>query len=203
MSKSTLRKQRLLEAALILFSTTGYEKTMVTDITREADIAKATFYYYFPTKESILFAIFDEYAKKIAFEIETQTAGKDALMKLQVFMQKFFTAHDMDKLVHNLQADNRQEMVTKIWRATQKLLEPILKDIIKQGYEEKKMKNAYRDYMLRFFWDIFSGLLYAAHIGEAPEQLQERKDVALKLFAVLFGIEENALQLEIPQIINK
>lgn len=203
MNKSAIRKQRLLDAALKLFSIAGYEKTMVTDITREADIAKATFYYYFPTKEAILFAIFDEYAKKIANEVETQLAGKDALTKLQVFMQKFFTAREMDKVVHNLQADNRQEVVTKIWRSTQGVLEPILKNIVKQGNGEGTMQNVYRDYMPRFFWDIFTGVLYAAHIGENAEMLEERKNVALKLISVLFGIESDVLQLEIPDFTVK
>jgi AcrR family transcriptional regulator len=50
-------RQRLMEAALRLFSEHGYEATTVKDITSAADVAKGTFFNYFEAKEAILPAI--------------------------------------------------------------------------------------------------------------------------------------------------
>ncbi len=48
------RRERLYEAALSLFRTQGYEATTVDQITRQADLAKGTFFNYFPTKDAVL-----------------------------------------------------------------------------------------------------------------------------------------------------
>ena len=47
-------RQRILKASRRLFNSKGYEGTMIEDIAEKADISKATFYNYFPNKESLL-----------------------------------------------------------------------------------------------------------------------------------------------------
>jgi AcrR family transcriptional regulator len=47
-------RDRLFRAALELFATRGFVSTTVEDITRAADVAKGTFFNYFPTKEHLL-----------------------------------------------------------------------------------------------------------------------------------------------------
>ncbi len=48
------RRDRLYEAALALFREQGYEATTVDQITRQAGVAKGTFFNYFPTKDAVL-----------------------------------------------------------------------------------------------------------------------------------------------------
>ena len=47
-------RQRLLSASLELFHEQGYSATTVEDITDRADVAKGTFFNYFPSKEALL-----------------------------------------------------------------------------------------------------------------------------------------------------
>lgn len=47
-------RNRLFRAAIKLFATRGFTATTVEDITRAADVAKGTFFNYFPTKEMLL-----------------------------------------------------------------------------------------------------------------------------------------------------
>jgi len=47
-------RNRLLRAAFELFGTRGFQATTVEDITQAADVAKGTFFNYFPTKEMLL-----------------------------------------------------------------------------------------------------------------------------------------------------
>ncbi len=44
----------MLRAAFELFGTRGFQATTVEDITQAADVAKGTFFNYFPTKEMLL-----------------------------------------------------------------------------------------------------------------------------------------------------
>jgi AcrR family transcriptional regulator len=47
-------RNRLMHAAFELFGTRGFQATTVEDITQAADVAKGTFFNYFPTKEMLL-----------------------------------------------------------------------------------------------------------------------------------------------------
>lgn len=52
--KGEKRKQELLKITYRMFIQKGYEQTSVDDIIAEAKIAKGTYYYYFPGKETAL-----------------------------------------------------------------------------------------------------------------------------------------------------
>jgi AcrR family transcriptional regulator len=47
-------KERIFRAAVELFRTKGFEATTVDEITEKADVAKGTFFNYFPRKEAVL-----------------------------------------------------------------------------------------------------------------------------------------------------
>src|SRR5690348_14921507 len=50
-------KERIFRTALQLFAKKGYVNTRVEEITAAADVAKGTFFNYFPTKEHLLVAL--------------------------------------------------------------------------------------------------------------------------------------------------
>jgi AcrR family transcriptional regulator len=47
-------RARIFKAAVRLFREKGFENTTIDDITERADVAKGTFFNYFPKKESVL-----------------------------------------------------------------------------------------------------------------------------------------------------
>lgn len=57
--KGEKRRQELLKIAYRLFTQKGYEKTSIDEIISQADIAKGTYYYYFPSKEATLEEVID------------------------------------------------------------------------------------------------------------------------------------------------
>ena len=58
-AKGEKRKQELLGIAYQLFIQKGYEETSIDEIIAQANIAKGTYYYYFPSKEATLEAVID------------------------------------------------------------------------------------------------------------------------------------------------
>jgi AcrR family transcriptional regulator len=48
------RRKRIKEAALALFMEKGFEASLVEEITERADVAKGTFFNYFPSKRAVL-----------------------------------------------------------------------------------------------------------------------------------------------------
>ena len=71
MKKGEKRKQELLKIAYDMFLSRGYENTSVDDIIAKAQIAKGTYYYYFPSKEKML-----EDVIEMMIESEAGAAGQ-------------------------------------------------------------------------------------------------------------------------------
>jgi AcrR family transcriptional regulator len=74
-----VQKQRLFDAAAIVFSRVGYADASAEAISREAGMSKATFYEHFANKEECLVALF-EYASEIAIGVLVESArgaGRD------------------------------------------------------------------------------------------------------------------------------
>lgn len=67
------RRSQILETALDLFSQRGYHQTSISDIVREANIARGTFYLYFDSKQ----AIFQELLENLLSELRTSIVGVD------------------------------------------------------------------------------------------------------------------------------
>jgi AcrR family transcriptional regulator len=47
-------RERIFKVAIKLFRDRGFDRTTIDDITEKADVAKGTFFNYFPRKESVL-----------------------------------------------------------------------------------------------------------------------------------------------------
>ncbi len=57
-------RRRITHAALALFHEKGFEATTVDEITERADVAKGTFFNYFPKKESVLEVLSAEWMER-------------------------------------------------------------------------------------------------------------------------------------------
>ena len=53
-------RNRLMQEGLILFSTRGLEKTTVADIVEKSEVARGTFYNYFPDTQSLFDALIEQ-----------------------------------------------------------------------------------------------------------------------------------------------
>lgn len=63
-------RERILQEALILFSHSGLEKTTVADIVEKCDIARGTFYNYFPDMNTLFDALIDELNQQVFESIQ-------------------------------------------------------------------------------------------------------------------------------------
>tara|TARA_B100001059_G_C17772687_1_gene549383 strand:+ start:48 stop:644 length:597 start_codon:yes stop_codon:yes gene_type:complete len=63
-------REQILKQALILFSNNGLEKTTVADIVEKCDIARGTFYNYFPDMNTLFDTLIDELNQNVVESIQ-------------------------------------------------------------------------------------------------------------------------------------
>lgn len=81
--KADLTRQKLLEVSLKLFRKEGYEKATMRAIAKEAGLAPGAAYYYFETKEHIIFTFyersFEEHLPAVSRVLEKEKGLKERL----------------------------------------------------------------------------------------------------------------------------
>jgi TetR/AcrR family transcriptional regulator, cholesterol catabolism regulator len=81
-------ERRIREAALWLFREKGYDDTTVEEISERADVAKGTFFNYFPRKDALLESLAEDVVGELFDELgppqEWEGSARDQLLRLFV-----------------------------------------------------------------------------------------------------------------------
>jgi len=79
-------RTRIFRAAIRLFRDRGFESTTVDEITERADVAKGTFFNYFPRKESVLAYLsemrLDEAMESASAILDSKQSAREKLLEL-------------------------------------------------------------------------------------------------------------------------
>lgn len=87
-------RRKIFEAALELFREHGFDDTTIDAIAEHADVAKGTFFNYFPRKESLIEALADEWIR--GAEASAVASGSSALGRLRVLYGEAAAAFQKD-----------------------------------------------------------------------------------------------------------
>jgi TetR/AcrR family transcriptional regulator, cholesterol catabolism regulator len=134
------KRTRIREAAAKLFAEKGFENTTTRDIAGAAGINNAALYYYFDSKEQLLYQILEEVMRTGLERIaEIELSPRPLKEKLALMLRIHTTAAvDFDKmkmLVHDqrsLSPDHREELNQKQSEYVSRLI-AILKQLQDQG----------------------------------------------------------------------
>ena len=77
MSKKTLTKSAIIQAAIEVFSKNNFSNSTVSEIAGKANVAEGTIYKYFRNKEDLFFSIPVEKTKEFCRELELHLQGID------------------------------------------------------------------------------------------------------------------------------
>ncbi|MDF2569584.1 MAG: transcriptional regulator, TetR family [Sporomusa sp.] len=202
-----VRQAELMDTALDLFLSLGYQKTTVQDIVKKVNVAQGTFYYYFPSKEAILEAIFARYVSDMvsqvhSFQLETATV----LEKLQLFINLFYRLCHYDEpglIAKVLYKEHQGALINKLWRQTHMITTPILTRILNQCNENGLTKVTHMNETLSFFAGIMASLLEATSPLEFghesdPEIMRNKLRITERLLETLFCAPAGSIHLESP-----
>jgi AcrR family transcriptional regulator len=135
-----LKRQVVLETAAKTFSRRGYERTTLADVAGELNVAKPTLYYYFKSKDEILFEI-QNIAVMSFLELMRETSRDDRsnLDRLRHFVSAYFRmiASDFGACLahvpyHALKPETQAQLANPS-RKIDQMLRGILKDGVASG----------------------------------------------------------------------
>src|SRR5262249_40614611 len=84
--KGELTRNLILHHALLLFRESGIDATTMRDIASAADVALGATYYYFPSKEAIILAYYDQVQSEHMRLVQEALAGPKQDLKERLRM---------------------------------------------------------------------------------------------------------------------
>ena len=94
--KKQRTRELIVQTALRLFRTRGFEGTTVADIAEAADISPRTFFGYFPSKEDVVFHDQEELMASLAARLRARPAGEDTFDALRAWVHGLLEALDLE-----------------------------------------------------------------------------------------------------------
>jgi AcrR family transcriptional regulator len=92
--KKEQTRRAISDAAMRLFAERGFAATTISDIAVAADIAPRTFFAYFPSKEDVVFADFDEYTSSLQERLDARGPGETTFDALRAWIGDLIDTED-------------------------------------------------------------------------------------------------------------
>lgn len=185
-------KDAILDAALKLFNTIGYEKTSLSEIAREAKVTRGAIYWHFEDKSEILC----EVCMKIAVEVEFSKYMKEAcdessldplgsLRKWlyqhadETFLQ--FLSSILFKSINNFKISNsmKPKEVEKLEELLERRKHHVYTALINAIRARQLPINLDIEKATEFLLTIVSGYITTTHYSVTPQQFKEFVDITI------------------------
>ncbi|PMB48418.1 TetR family transcriptional regulator [Fischerella thermalis CCMEE 5330] len=76
-------RERIMDAALSVFSRKGYHETRMDEIVEEAAASKGSIYFHFPNKEKLFLALVDQFADLLERRVTEAIAQQQGMQRVQ------------------------------------------------------------------------------------------------------------------------
>jgi AcrR family transcriptional regulator len=157
--KSNNRRDQILLATAQLFREKTFLGTSIEDIASKVKINKATIYFYFKSKEQMLYEIMSKALERLTGEAQTIVNGDASPATKMEFLIKLhlIAGSDSGNLngVSKFERRNLSPKLLKHYNAQRDIYEQIYRDLIKEGMT----RNQFRDCDPRMMGRFILGLL--------------------------------------------
>ncbi|WP_066498097.1 TetR/AcrR family transcriptional regulator [Abyssisolibacter fermentans] len=134
-----IRKQEILETALKLFITKGYEKTTTNDIMKAINISRGGLYHHFASKEEILDSAITSLliSEKSRVKSIIDDEKLSAVDKLKIIIGFDSSSQPMVGDIKTLVEEKENPtLITHLLKKKLEIITPLFVDIIEQGINE-------------------------------------------------------------------
>lgn len=179
MGKTLPARERLIDAASQLFYQKGYNSTGINEVIEKANVAKASLYAHFKTKDDLLMAYLkrkeDTFFGELMNFVEMRVQGRDQIIclfdyLLEVYREKDFRGSWSINALAEIAKDN--EKLRKEIADFKERFRAYIKRLVKQNlYRDDAHSIANKVYIL------FEGATTESYLHDASWPIMEAKDL--------------------------
>lgn len=176
------KQDRMINAALKVFSENGYRRASTDEMVKEAGISKGLLFHYFLNKLGLYLFVYDYSVKFLSLELSTAVNKKETdylkifkqveLAKLQVIKNYPYMAIFLDQVV--LEED---ETLVKELGEKQKMVEIIYENIYRRADLKLFKQGVDADKVIKMLHFTTKGLVEESFQNEFPEPEQLYKNI--------------------------
>lgn len=187
------RRAQILDEALALFITKGYQRTTIEDILSAVGIAKGTLYHHFRSKEAILEAIVLRTCERAAERARAIASGEGTA--LERFLKVLASARvqdDEERLVEQFHAPGNAEFRLMSIVEMIRHLAPVLTELVEEGQGTDFHVDRPRE-AVEILLAAGGILLDGGIFEDGPELLQARAAAIFEAGERLLGVPAETL----------
>lgn len=157
------KREKLIRAGMSVVLEKGLQNTSVEDITKAAGVAKGTFYYYFPSKESFMVCAIEGVYRDAAFQ-EAQKMGTTA-ERIRTYLTQY--ARIMDEEI-GLDFGRIWGQLVIQYKNTDRYQIDVaqVRDLLQRGVEEKELlAHTDCEALAKLFVTYIYGAAFEWHMG--------------------------------------
>lgn len=153
MSKKTIKRQSIIQAAIEVFSKNDFQDATISEIAKKANVAEGTIYQYFKNKEDLFFSIpvekTKEYCKDLDLHLQGIGGTFNKIRKFIWYYLYFFKMNPEYGRILMLETRVSKSFVkTKMYDSFKKSTRRIL-EIIEEGQREGIIRKDVNIYIIR------------------------------------------------------
>lgn len=194
-----IRINEILNAAEPLFYSKGYQETAISDIAKKMGVAYGVIYYYFKSKEELLEALISRELSDFTAKIKIMANSHDIPVrdKLQLVINTLFQSlrRDDGLLFEFLHNDRSIHFIDKLSRQGNKLLSPLLLEIIEEGNRNHYLNTPYPQSVINIILSILDSLIEAIYERVPSEPLRYHLQLAEELIETALGADKGTLHI--------
>ena len=186
--KKLMYRQKILNAASLLFEQQGFSDTSIADIMKAANLGVGTFYNYFESKEELLLGLLKNLAEKLDSAVEEgKSANLSSIQLLELACKVLSKLLAENRFVLPLflsaseHSDKPELLPTRKYTPTFK---PIFEIIIAQGQKNGEIRtDVPEDLIAEMFHSIYQGASFS------KLDIPFRENIELKVRLLIDGIK--------------
>lgn len=194
--KKEEKKKNLLEAARILFLQKGFSKTSISEIAKQAKVAKGTFYLYFKDKDELLEHLILKIGRHIltlAYEYTEQRRTEDFTENVILFVDyiiTYFSTHkDSLRLIKrnftwSMVRHNFEQPENDILQ--QQLFHQLLASPASQNHTQQELFN-----IVYMIVELCGSVCYSSIIEQMPDTIDHMKPLLYDMIRRILNNEPN------------
>jgi TetR/AcrR family fatty acid metabolism transcriptional regulator len=153
MSKKTIKRQKIIEAAIEVFSKNTFQNSSISEIAQRANVAEGTIYQYFRNKEDLFFSIpaekTREFCKELDLHLQGITGAFNKIRKIIWYYLYFFkTNPEYARTLMLEMRVSRSFVKSKTYNSLKTFTDKVI-EIIREGQEEGIIRKDVNIYIVR------------------------------------------------------